>query len=188
MGRFPSLPERPVLSDVFKRFPAGVGALLEYHDILLRGPSPLSIAQRETLAAYVSALNACQYCFGAHRTIAEVHGVDPDLLDKLIQEPRTSGVDGALLPLFSYVRKLTDEPSRVTEQDAAAVYAAGWDEQALFDAVAVCALFNFMNRIVEGCGVVTNDEVTAEQRSRYQSLKGDPESYRKFGRRIGVLP
>ena len=43
MSRFPSLPERPVLSDVFKRSTDGVGLLLEYHDVLLRGPSLLPL-------------------------------------------------------------------------------------------------------------------------------------------------
>lgn len=37
--------------------------------------------------------------------------------------------------------------------DADAVFAAGWDGQALHDAVSVCALFNFMNRLVEGMGL-----------------------------------
>lgn len=78
-----------LLGDVFKRFPDGVGPLLEYHHVLLRGASPLSIAQREMLAAYVSALNACPYCFGAHRTIAEVHGIEPDLLKRMISDPAT---------------------------------------------------------------------------------------------------
>ena len=31
--------------------------------------------------------------------------------------------------------------------------ASGWDEKALHDAVSVCALFNFMNRYVEGLGI-----------------------------------
>jgi hypothetical protein len=37
--------------------------------------------------------------------------------------------------------------------DADAVLAAGWDETALYHAVAVTALFNFMNRLVEGLGI-----------------------------------
>ncbi len=36
---------------------------------------------------------------------------------------------------------------------AEAVLAAGWEEQALHDAVAVCGLFNLMNRLVEGLGI-----------------------------------
>jgi hypothetical protein len=33
------------------------------------------------------------------------------------------------------------------------VLAAGWDETALYHAVAVIALFNLMNRLVEGLGI-----------------------------------
>ena len=32
-------------------------------------------------------------------------------------------------------------------------YAVGWDERALFDAVQVCCLYNFMNRFIEGLGL-----------------------------------
>jgi hypothetical protein len=55
--------------------------------------------------------------------------------------------------VLRYVKKLTLTPSRMTRADADAVFAAGWDERALGDAVAICALFNFYNRIVEGHGV-----------------------------------
>jgi hypothetical protein len=36
------------------------------------------------------------------------------------------------------------------------VFAAGWDDAALYYAVAVTALFNFMNRLVEGLGIDLN--------------------------------
>jgi hypothetical protein len=35
--------------------------------------------------------------------------------------------------------------------------AAGWAEQALHDAVAVCGLFNMMNRLVEGLGITAGE-------------------------------
>jgi alkylhydroperoxidase family enzyme len=56
-------------------------------------------------------------------------------------------------PVLRYATKLTREPSSVTQADADAIYAAGWDETALYHAVAVAALFNFMNRLVEGMGI-----------------------------------
>ncbi len=186
MSRFPSLPERPVLSDVFKAFPVGARALLEYHDALLRGPSPLTVAQRELLAAYVSGLNACNYCHGAHRVIAEIHGMDADVLERLMMDPVAAGVEPVLLPILGYVRKLTESPGRITDSDAQAVFEAGWNEEALFHAISVCALFNFMNRIVEGCGVSTDEQVLAEQRKRHQTMKDDPHPYQSFGARIGI--
>ena len=42
--------------------------------------------------------------------------------------------------------------------DARRVLDAGWDEQALHDAVSVCALFNFMNRFVSGLGISAGED------------------------------
>lgn len=186
MSRFPSLPERPTLADVFRRFPEGVMELCEFHDIVLRGPSPLTVAERELIAAYVSGLNACNYCHGAHRIMAEVHGMEPALFERLVADPAGAGVEARLLPLLAYARKLTNAPARMTDADAQAAYAAGWDEQALFHTVLVCALFNFMNRVVEGCGVVTDTSVQAEQRQRHESLKGRADTYRQFAEQLGL--
>ena len=187
MTRFASLPNEPVLGDVFKRFPEGARPLFEYHDILLRGPSPLSVAQREMLAAYVSGLNACQYCTGAHRIIAEVHGVKPELLEHLVQDTAGAGLDPKMRPLLDYVRMLTLTPSKIVDADAQAVFAAGWDEQALFHAVSVCALFNFMNRIVEGCGITTDSIVQADQRARHAAAMAESTPYQNYGRRLGLF-
>jgi len=38
------------------------------------------------------------------------------------------------------------------------VFAAVWSDRAFHDAVSVCALFNFMNRLVEGHGIKGNAE------------------------------
>lgn len=66
MSIFPSLPDDAQLADVFRRFAKGVPALLAYHDDILRDRSPLTVATRELIAAYVSGLNACTYCHGSH--------------------------------------------------------------------------------------------------------------------------
>lgn len=174
MPVFPSIEGEPGLDKVFRRFPHTVMPLLEYHDRLLRDPSPLTVAERELIAAYVSGINSCTYCHGAHVVAARAFGVDPDLLDGLMADLETSHVDGKLKPVLAYVGKLTRTPSMMTEADADRVYAAGWDEQALFDAVSVCALFNFMNRIVEGSGIKANplDADQAELDARMARMGG----------------
>lgn len=156
MAVFPSIEGEPALDKVFRRFPHTVQPLLEYHDRLLRDSSPLTVAERELIAAYVSGLNSCTYCHGAHVVAARAFGIDATLFEGMLQDLASSAVDDRLKPLLAYVGKLTKTPSMMAEADAAAVYAAGWDEQALFDAVSVCALFNFMNRIVEGSGIKSN--------------------------------
>lgn len=187
MGRMPSLPDNPQLQHVFKRFPEGMWELCEFHDIKLRGDSPLSVAQRELIAAYVSGLNKCEYCLGAHRTMAEVHGIDSTVFDKIFINPAEAGVDIKMQPILDYVKKLTDDPHSVTDADARAVYDAGWDEQALFDAVVVCALFNFMNRIIEGTGIVPKQDAENQQLRKWlEKTRDSVETYRDFARQAGV--
>ena len=91
-----------------------------------------------------------------------------------------------LKPILAYVRKLTLTPAKMTESDAAAVYAAGWSENALFDAVQTCALFNFMNRIVEGAGVAAYPE-TAETVDENGLDRRRRRGYVEFGRSIGIV-
>jgi AhpD family alkylhydroperoxidase len=79
---------------------------------ILRGPSPLTPAQRELIGAYVSSLNACQYCYGGHRAAAELFGVSPQAIDGLIQDLGTAPIEAKLLPLFAFVKKLTLTPTR----------------------------------------------------------------------------
>lgn len=162
MTYMPGLEEGDHLLHVLARFPRGLKPLLDLHDALLREESQLSVEQRETIAAYVSATNACRYCHGAHKIFATQFGADPELIDAIVEDLDTAPVDDAFRELLRYVGKLTREPAKLTQSDADAVYAAGWDEDALYDAIAVCALFNFMNRIVEGTGV---RPISAEQRA-----------------------
>jgi hypothetical protein len=58
-----------------------------------------------------------------------------------------------LAALLAFVERLNDTPSQITEADVAAAKAAGWTDDALYDAITVCALFNFYNRWVDGSGV-----------------------------------
>jgi uncharacterized peroxidase-related enzyme len=131
----------------------------------MRGPSPLTPAQRELIGAYVSSLNACQYCYGGHRAAAELFGVSPQTIDGLINDPATAPIDRRLRPIFAFVKKLTLTLTHMTQADADAVFAAGWDETALHSAIAVCCLFNFMNRLVDGHGIEA-DRTSFSERGR----------------------
>lgn len=153
MAYLPSLPDDAVLLDVFRAFPDTARPLLDYHQALLRADSPLDVAERELIAAYVSGLNACGYCAGVHQAVAQSFGVGEDTFAALLHEVDTAPVSDRLKPILHYVRKLTLTPSKMTPADAEAVRAAGWDDRALHDAVSVCALFNLMNRLVDGLGV-----------------------------------
>jgi uncharacterized peroxidase-related enzyme len=172
-----SLPEHAGVMDVMKAFPQSSAPLIDYHAVVLRGPSALSVGERELIAAYVSGLNACHYCHGVHGAVAEKFGIEEGVLAALLADVGSAPVRAELKPLFAYVRKLTQTPSRMVAADAEAVFAAGWDEKALYDVVSVCALFNFMNRFVEGLGIKAADGYF-EVAARRLSSDGDFTDYR----------
>ncbi|WP_448510873.1 carboxymuconolactone decarboxylase family protein [Immundisolibacter sp.] len=153
MPYLPTLNDQATVVDVMMMTPELARPILEYHETLLRGPSPLSVAQRELIAAYVSGVNACNFCHGAHTAVAETYGVEPGLLGSLLADPALAPAEPRLRPILHYVRKLTQAPSSVRPADVQAILDAGWDEQAVHHAAHVCALFNFMNRLVEGHGI-----------------------------------
>ncbi|WP_410649165.1 carboxymuconolactone decarboxylase family protein [Amycolatopsis sp. cmx-4-54] len=153
MSYLGSLPTDATLLQVFQRFPAPASKLLDLHELIMRAPSAFDAGERELIAAYVSGVNDCGYCHGVHTVTAEAFGVPEGLLAAALDDLGSAPVDERMKPVLAYVGKLTRTPSQVTEEDAEAVFAAGWDEAALHDAVLVCALFNFMNRMVEGLGI-----------------------------------
>ncbi len=182
-GRFmpylKSLPEDSVLINVLESFPETSTVLLDYHEALMRGESPFTVGERELIAAYVSGLNACTYCYGVHSATAEVFGISEGLLIDLLDDVGSAPVDPRMKPVLSYVGKLTKTPSRMTQADADAVFAAGWDDRALHDAVSVCALFNLMNRLVEGLGIKAGADYFAEAAVRLRD-----NGYRGLGDQI----
>src|SRR5262249_46065446 len=127
-------------------------------------------AQRELIGAYVSSLNSCQYCYGGHRAAAELFGIAPQTIDGLIQDLATAPIDSKLRrPLLVFVKKLT--PARMTQADADRGFGAGgWDEKALHSAIAVCCLFNFMNRLVDGHGIEADRAGFAERGRRHVEM------------------
>lgn len=153
MAFLPSLPKGASLLNLFKAFPESSTPLIEFHEVLLRGPSPFSEGERELIAAYVSGLNQCRYCHGVHSATAELLGVSRQSTASTIDDVETAPIAEKMKPVLRYARKLTRQPNGVTQADAEAIFAAGWDETALYHTVAVTALFNFMNRLVEGMGI-----------------------------------
>lgn len=170
MSYLKSLPAETTLLQVFRAYPGPAKHLLAFHEELLRGESPFTPGERELIAAYVSGLNSCGYCHGIHTVTAEAFGVPEGLLAAAVADLDSAPVDARLRPVLAYVGKLTRTPARMTEADAEAVFAAGWDERALHDAVLACALFNFMNRMVEGIGIRADAAYTAESGNRLKDV------------------
>ncbi|MCT2583730.1 carboxymuconolactone decarboxylase family protein [Actinophytocola gossypii] len=170
MSHLGSLPDDAVLMDVFRAYPDTSRPLLDYHELVMRGPSPFTVAERELIAAYVSGVNSCGYCHGVHTATAEACGIPSGAVPAAVVDLDAAPVDERMRPVLRYVGKLTRTPAEVTRADADEVRAAGWDDRALHDAVMVCALFNFMNRMVEGHGIHAGPDYFATSGVRLKEI------------------
>ena len=145
------------LKEVLKSEPDLGLPIALYHEALLRGPSPFSIGERELMAAFVSGLNACDFCSGEHEAVAERFGVQAGSLTALLTDIESAPVSDKLRPAFDYLHKLTLQPNRMVASDAEVVYAAGWEDPALYHLASICALFSFDNRLIQGVGIAPHD-------------------------------
>ncbi len=163
MTKFPSLGDNTTVPDILKMSPDAGAALMELCEAVMRGPSALSPGERELISAYVSGINDCRYCHGVHSETAKAFGIPAEPVAKMFDDLETAGFDPKMVPLLKFARKLTEKPAGITEEDAQAVYDAGWDEQALHDAIMVTCAFNFFNRMLEGHGVYGNEALYKER-------------------------
>jgi uncharacterized peroxidase-related enzyme len=122
------------------------------HEVM-RGPSPLTPAFRELIAAFVSTRNHCLFCSGSHKAVAAKLYDDRALVENVASDYRHAPLRDHEKALLAYLEKLTLAPATTTAQDVRQLHEAGWSDEAIYDAVMVCAMFNFYNRWVEGCGV-----------------------------------
>lgn len=75
------------------------------------------------------------------------------LVTAVLQDYRTAPISDREKALFAFIEKVNRDSSRIREEDVAEVKAAGWSEEALYDAISVCALFNFYNTWIDATGV-----------------------------------
>jgi uncharacterized peroxidase-related enzyme len=127
--------------------------LQRFTQAVMRGPSPLTAAFRELIAAFVSSRNRCRFCTGSHVAVAAKLSGDRPVVDAVIANYRTAPIEEREKALLAYLEGLTAEPISASEGKVEELRQAGWSDEAIYDAVTVCALFNYYNRWVEGSGV-----------------------------------
>lgn len=186
MPHFPSLAANDYLEELFRRFPRGIAPILALHDDIMRAPSALSTGERELISAYVSGLNACRFCYGAHKAMARAFGYEQAFVETLVRDgPAAAGVADKLIPLLDYVRQVTEEPAKVRASQAEAVLAAGWSEDALYDALQVAALYAFMNRILDGAGIEPKPLFAAPSEAELEKRRHS--TYTGWGKQAGLI-
>jgi len=75
------------------------------------------------------------------------------MVEAVLQDYRTAPIDEREKALFAFVEKMNRNSSVLRKEDLDEAKAAGWSDEALYDAITVCALFNFYNTWIDASGV-----------------------------------
>ena len=70
-----------------------------------------------------------------------------------LRDLENSPLDDKHKALFRFVAKVNHDSPRMTAEDMQPLYEAGWDDEGIYFAITVCALFNFYNRWIDASGV-----------------------------------
>ena len=74
-------------------------------------------------------------------------------MEAVLADYRTSPLDARHKALFAFIEKMNAQSNRIQREDVENLQAAGWDQEAIYDAITVCALFRFYNAWIDATGV-----------------------------------
>ncbi|MFQ6395324.1 carboxymuconolactone decarboxylase family protein [Nocardia sp. KC 131] len=114
----------------------------------MRGPSAWSVADRELMAAFVSQINECAFCIGAHTATAGQAYQDSAKVHAVLTDLESAPIDDGLRATLRMLAKLTRQ-EQVSTEDMREVLSAGVSHQQVEDALAVCVAFNTTNRLAD---------------------------------------
>jgi uncharacterized peroxidase-related enzyme len=144
--------------------------LYELAEVLLRGESPLSQADRELIAAYVSYRNDCLFCMNSHAAAARcLYGEDDTTVDDVLKDMQQANISPKMKALLNIAGKVQILGKEVKSEDIDAARGLGATDKELHDTVLIAASFSMFNRYVDGLASLTPT---------------DPEAYKEMGKRM----
>ena len=153
--------------------PATGNPLYRLAEVLLRGESPLSSAERELIAAYVSRRNDCVFCSCSHAAASRAHyGDQAPLVDAVLSDPATAPISEKLKTLLVIADRTRERGNLVMPGHIEAARNAGATDRDIHDTVLIAAAFSMFNRYVDGLNTLTPT---------------DPAEYAEMGKRMATL-
>ena len=71
----------------------------------------------------------------------------------MLDDYATAPISEGERALFAFIARVNANSTSICQADIDAARAAGWSDEALYDAITVCALFRFYNTWIDATGV-----------------------------------
>ena len=75
------------------------------------------------------------------------------MVDAVLEDFRSAPIGEREKALFAFIERMNRESFTLEKEDVQTVIDAGWTQEAVYDAITVCALFNFYNKWIDATGV-----------------------------------
>ncbi|MDH2429388.1 carboxymuconolactone decarboxylase family protein [Sphaerisporangium sp. TRM90804] len=151
--------DEPGIRGLFRFRPETALPLAHLSEVLFCGDSTLSRADRELIAAYVSSLNECRFCYYTHAAFAAARLPEGmDLVDQICADLTTAPVSNKMKALLSIAGSVQESGRNVTKQQVAQAKSSGATDVEIHDTVLIAAAFCMYNRYVDGLATFAPDD------------------------------
>jgi uncharacterized peroxidase-related enzyme len=123
--------------------------------ILLRGESTLTEAERELIATIVSQGNECKFCTAAHTAAADVLLGERETAEMVKHDPENAPVSTKMKFLLEIARRTQADARTVSPELVTDAKQAGATDLEIHDTVLIAGLFCLYNKYVDGLASVT---------------------------------
>ena len=121
------------------------------------GESGLTELEREMIAVTVSSENHCFYCLVAHGSAVRELSNDPQLGERIAANFRSAELPKKQEELLNFTKKLTKDPSEISENDRKRLRDVGYSDRDIWDISAIVGLFNMTNRLASATEMEPNN-------------------------------
>jgi uncharacterized peroxidase-related enzyme len=167
-------PDLPGIVSGFAFRPETAKPMRELAEVLLRGPNTLTSAERETIAAFVSAQNECHFCQASHTAAAAHHQQgDYSVVDAVKRDYESAPISPKLKALLTIAARVQESGRHVATADVERARGAGATDLEIHDTVLIAAAFCMFNRYVDGLATLTpHDDAAYDAMGRRMAAEG----------------
>ena len=133
-------------------------AFFHYYDVLMKGTSELSRAEREMIVLAVSRVNGCTYCTVAHGAALRILSKHPLLADQISANYRAADVTPRQRAMLDFAVKVTERSAEIEQADFERLREHGFTDSDIWDIGAVAAFFSLSNRMANLADMKPNRE------------------------------
>jgi uncharacterized peroxidase-related enzyme len=97
---------------------------------------------------------------------------DRALVDAVLADYTTAPISDRDKALYRFVEKVNRNSVCISTADIDCMHGAGFSDEAIYDAINVCCLFNFYNRWIDASGVCEMSEAAHRESGKRLAARG----------------